>query len=128
MPLAVPELLLLLAAAIGAIAVVVAFLREPAPVNVTIRPASPASPDLFTLRLKRGSILVVRNNDLLTHRLVQVEGPPLELGDGRLERMGSTCSIRFTERGTYVLRTTTGAGYLPWLDPHARRITLTVTV
>jgi hypothetical protein len=127
MPLVVPELVLL-AMAIGAIAVVVATLVERPPAQVTIYPASPGSPDEYSLALRRGATLVVRNNDLLAHRLVQVEGPPVELGVERLERMGATCDIHFSERGTYVFRTTTGAGYVPWLDPHARRITLKVTV
>jgi hypothetical protein len=124
----VPELILL-AMAVGAVAVAVAYLRPRRTECVTIRPASPVSPDRFSLVVRRGTEVLVLNNDLVAHRLVQVDGPPLELGsDASLDGMGSGCIIRFAQAGTYELRTTTGRGYVPWLDPETRRITLQVTV
>jgi plastocyanin len=66
-----------------------------------------------TVRLAAGGVIDFMNDDLMTHRLVQLAGPRLAMPPTMLQSTfhhpgGGNVSLRFTANGTYRFRTIDG--------------------
>lgn len=63
------------------------------------------------LTLNRGSTLAVVDNDVMPHRLVQLNGPHAKLAHAWMTHMGASALVGFAARGTYVFETKAGEDY-----------------
>lgn len=82
------------------------------------------------LTVARGGSLLIRNNDVMPHRLVKGSGPAIAVklvnkggmmgvashGVGMMSHMGATLKVTFTRRGVYSLSTKAGEDYMEMGD------------
>jgi plastocyanin len=68
-----------------------------------------------SVELARGTVVRVRNNDVMPHRLVQVSGPASKLVTPAMNHMGATAKIVLAKAGVYKFTTKAGEDY-PGMD------------
>ncbi|MDX6666526.1 MAG: hypothetical protein QOG68_2732 [Solirubrobacteraceae bacterium] len=78
--------------------------------SLAVNGGMPRSPDA-TLRLAVGGEMVVRNNDVMPHRLIATSGPPLQLNQAQMSHMGASSRVSFPTAGVYKLTTKAGEDY-----------------
>jgi hypothetical protein len=67
-----------------------------------------------SVTLVRGGVLTVVDNDVMSHKLIQVSGPKALLSNrtGMMGHMGASTHVAFPTRGTYVFKTRAGEDYM----------------
>jgi plastocyanin len=65
-----------------------------------------------TAQLKVGDSITVKNNDVMSHRLVELSGPAATITTPAMGKPGATSQITFSKPGTYVLGTKPGDDYI----------------
>jgi len=63
------------------------------------------------IRVDRDAGLVIVNNDVMPHKLVQVSGPRAILSSVNMKRMSARAYVTFTRAGTYRFTTKPGEDY-----------------
>ncbi len=83
------------------------------------------------LKVKHGTTLTFRNNDVMPHTLVQLAGTHVALGTPRMAHMGASTRITLTKPGTYRFGTKAGEDYTSGVktigEDNVLRLTVTVT-
>ena len=64
-----------------------------------------------SITLKRGSSLVVTDNDVMPHTLVLSSGPSLRIANARLAHMGASTTVKLMRPGVYRFTTKAGEDY-----------------
>jgi plastocyanin len=65
-----------------------------------------------SVTLERGTTLTVTDNDIMSHKLVQVSGPTLRLSaSAYMHKMGASTHVVFTKAGVYTFTTKPGEDY-----------------
>jgi plastocyanin len=64
-----------------------------------------------TAQLKVGASITVKNNDVMSHKLVELSGPAATITTAAMNKSGATSQITFSKPGTYLLGTTPGEDY-----------------
>ena len=64
------------------------------------------------LTLVRGGVLTVVDNDVMSHKLIQVSGPKSAIAGATMKHMSATAHVGFTVKGTYVFTTKVGEDYM----------------
>lgn len=64
-----------------------------------------------SVTLSRGATLVVKNNDVMPHKLVRTSGPAVQVRTASMSRMGAVARVRFTKAGVYRFKTKPGEDY-----------------
>src|SRR6185312_2811441 len=65
----------------------------------------------LSVKLARGTVAVVTNNDVMPHKLVQVSGPAAKLSTPAMSHMGASSRIVFAHAGVYKFKTVAGEDY-----------------
>jgi plastocyanin len=85
-----------------------------------------------SITLTRGATLVVRNNDVMPHRLVRTSGSAVRIRTPFMNRMGAIARVEFTKAGVYRFKTKPGEDY-SWAskmetkgEDYVLRLTVTV--
>jgi plastocyanin len=67
-----------------------------------------------SLRLTRaaGTTLVFKNDDVMSHKLVQLRGPQVALGHALMNKIGATTRVVLAKPGVYVFGTKAGEDYM----------------
>jgi hypothetical protein len=65
-----------------------------------------------TITLVRGGVLTVIDNDVMSHKLIQVSGPKAILTGAAMRHMSSSAHVGFSAKGTYVFKTRAGEDYM----------------
>jgi hypothetical protein len=65
-----------------------------------------------TTALVRGGVLTVVDNDVMSHKLVQLGGPKVALAGAAMNHMGASAHVAFLVKGTYVFTTKVGEDYM----------------
>jgi plastocyanin len=63
------------------------------------------------LTVARGSTLAVVDNDVMPHKLIQAAGPKMRLTHSNMLKMGSSATVRLTQKGVYRFTTKAGEDY-----------------
>jgi plastocyanin len=64
-----------------------------------------------TVSVKAGTVLRFTNNDVMPHKLVQAAGPRVRLAHPNMSKIGSSASVKLTQRGVYRFTTKAGEDY-----------------
>jgi plastocyanin len=64
-----------------------------------------------SITLSRGATLVVKNNDVMPHKLVWMSGPAVQIRTASMSRMGAVARVRFAKAGVYRFKTKPGEDY-----------------
>ena len=64
-----------------------------------------------TAQLKVGDSITVKNNDVMSHQLVELSGPAATITTSAMNKPGATSQITFSKPGTYLLGTKPGEDY-----------------
>ena len=64
-----------------------------------------------SITLSRGATLVVKNDDVMPHRLVRTSGPAAQLRTPSMSRTGSVARVQFAKAGVYRFTTKPGEDY-----------------
>ena len=64
-----------------------------------------------SITLSRGATLAVKNNDVMSHKLVRTSGPAVQLRTPAMNRMGAVARVQFTKAGVYHFKTKPGEDY-----------------
>jgi hypothetical protein len=64
------------------------------------------------LTIVRGGVLTVVDNDVMSHKLIQVSGPKATLVGAAMTKMGARAHVGFPAKGTYVFKTRAGEDYM----------------
>jgi plastocyanin len=62
-------------------------------------------------KLSVGDSITVTNNDVMSHKLVELTGPAATLTTPAMDKTGATSTITFAKPGTYMLGTKPGEDY-----------------
>ena len=65
----------------------------------------------LSVTVKAGAVLRFVNNDVMPHRLIQTAGPKLRLTHANMNRMASSASVPFAQKGVYRFTTKAGEDY-----------------
>ena len=86
-----------------------------------------------SLKIERGTIVTVKNNDVMPHTLVRVHGPAVSVSHPAMTHMGAVARIVFAKAGVYRFVTRAGEDY-PGMDgmktvgeDNVLRLTVTVS-
>ena len=83
-----------------------------------------------TLTFRHGGTLVVTDNDVMSHKLVETSGPAVRIAHPSMVRMGATAKITFTHPGSYRFTTRPGEDYMKGIktigEDNVLRLTVTV--
>ncbi len=60
----------------------------------------------------RGTTVVVTDNDMMPHKLIQLVGPAVKLSGAAMNHMGATARVTFLKKGTYRFGTKPGEDYM----------------
>jgi plastocyanin len=84
-----------------------------------------------SLKVKHGTTLTFRNNDVMPHTLVQLAGRNVGLGTPRMAHIGASTRVTLTKPGTYRFGTRAGEDYTSGIkttgEDYVLRLTVTVT-
>lgn len=64
-----------------------------------------------SIKLTRGATLVIKNNDVMPHKLVRTSGPAAQMRTPAMSRMGAVARVHFTKAGVYRFKTKPGEDY-----------------
>ena len=64
-----------------------------------------------SISLSSGATLVVKNNDVMPHKLVRTSGPAVQIRTASMSRMGAVARVRFTKAGVFHFKTNPGEDY-----------------
>lgn len=64
------------------------------------------------VKLARGSVLTVVDDDVMPHTLIQVSGPKTTVAGLKMGHMHASAHVLFRTRGTYVFKTRAGEDYM----------------
>jgi plastocyanin len=64
-----------------------------------------------SITVKAGTVLRFTNNDVMSHRLVQVVGPKMRLVHPSMTKMASSATVKLTQKGLYRFTTKPGEDY-----------------
>jgi hypothetical protein len=64
------------------------------------------------LALTRGSLLTIKNVDVMPHTFMQVSGPKAKLAHAAMTQIGAQAFVRFAAKGKYVFTTKVGEDYM----------------
>ena len=64
-----------------------------------------------SVSVKTGTVLRFTNNDVMPHKLVQAAGPKVRLAHPSMSKMGSSATVRLTQKGVYRFTTKPGEDY-----------------
>ena len=64
-----------------------------------------------SVSVKTGTVLRFTNNDVMPHKLVQAAGPKVRLAHPSMSKMGSSATLRLTQKGVYRFTTKPGEDY-----------------
>jgi plastocyanin len=62
-------------------------------------------------QLAVGDSITVTNNDVMSHRLVELSGPSTTITTAAMDKIGATSKVTFATPGTYILGTKPGEDY-----------------
>jgi len=86
----------------------------------------------LSVRVSRGTVLRITNNDVMPHKLVQTAGPKLKLVHPNMAKMAASATVTFPAKGVYRFTTKPGEDY-KWAasmktvgEDHVLRLTVTV--
>src|SRR5262245_24966067 len=86
----------------------------------------------LTVKVIRGTTLIVRNNDVMPHKLVRTSGPVVALRTPSMKHIGAVARVHFGKAGVYKFTTKAGEDY-SWAshmettgEDYALRLTVTV--
>ena len=65
-----------------------------------------------SISLVRGAVLTVVDNDVMSHKLIQVSGPKAAVAGAVMNHMSATAHVVFSTKGTYVFKTRAGEDYM----------------
>ena len=65
-----------------------------------------------SITLARGAKLMIVDNDVMAHKLVQLSGPQAKLTTPAMKHMGAQASVIFGKAGSYVFGTKPGEDYM----------------
>jgi plastocyanin len=83
---------------------------------------------LQVLALRHGGTLVVTDDDVMSHTLVETNGPSVRIAHPDMARMGATVRITFTHPGTYRFTTKPGEDYMKGVETIGADNVLRLTV
>jgi plastocyanin len=72
--------------------------------------SGPFKPSL-SANVKAGTVLRFTNNDVMPHKLIQAAGPKLRLMHPNMLKMGSSATVKLTQKGVYRFTTKAGEDY-----------------
>jgi plastocyanin len=82
------------------------------------------------LTFRHGGTLVVTDNDVMSHKLVETSGPALRIAHPTMTRIGATAKVIFAQPGTYRFTTKPGEDYMKGIktigEDNVLRLTVTV--
>ena len=64
-----------------------------------------------SVSVRTGTVLRFTNNDVMPHKLVQAAGPKVRLAHPSMSKMGSSATVRLTQKGVYRFTTKPGEDY-----------------
>jgi hypothetical protein len=64
-----------------------------------------------SIKLTRGATLIVKNNDVMPHKLVRTSGPAVQIRAAAMSRMGAVARVQLTKAGVYRFKTKPGEDY-----------------
>ncbi|MDX6475183.1 MAG: hypothetical protein QOH95_694 [Gaiellaceae bacterium] len=62
--------------------------------------------------LSRGAVLTVVDNDVMSHKLIQVSGPKATVVHSAMNHPRASAHVGFPAKGTYVFKTRAGEDYM----------------
>lgn len=77
--------------------------------NWSVNGNTPASRQ--TVKLSKGGVLTVTDNDLMPHSLVQTKGSAATITTGKMNHSGAQATVSFPAAGVYNLTTKAGEDY-----------------
>jgi plastocyanin len=84
-----------------------------------------------TLKIVRGGVLAVVNNDVMPHKLIQVSGPKVAGSGMTMSHMHASAHVAFLTKGTYVFKTRAGEDYMKGIktigEDNLLKLVVTVT-
>jgi hypothetical protein len=79
----------------------------------------------------RGAVLTVVDNDVMSHKLIQVSGPKAALAGATMAMMGARAHVAFPTKGIYVFKTHAGEDYMKGIkttgEDNVLKLVVTVT-
>jgi plastocyanin len=81
-----------------------------------------------SITLRRGALLTVTDNDIMSHRLVLTSGPALRIANATLKHMGATLRVTLTKPGVYHFTTKPGEDYMAGMKTIGEDNVLRLTV
>jgi plastocyanin len=64
-----------------------------------------------SLSVKAGTVLRFTNNDVMPHKLIQAAGPKMRLTHANMLKVGSSATVKLTQKGVYRFTTRAGEDY-----------------
>lgn len=64
-----------------------------------------------SVSVKAGMVLRFTNNDVMPHKLIQAAGPKMRLSHPNMSKMGSSATVKLTQKGVYRFTTKPGSDY-----------------
>jgi hypothetical protein len=64
-----------------------------------------------SITLSRGATLAVKNDDVMSHKLVRTSGPAVQLRTPAMNRVGAVARVQFMKAGVYHFKTKPGEDY-----------------
>jgi hypothetical protein len=84
-----------------------------------------------TIKLVRGGVLTVVDNDVMPHKLIQVSGPKAAVSGMTMSHMHASAHVAFLTKGTYVFKTRAGEDYMMGIktigEDNVLKLVVTVT-
>jgi plastocyanin len=84
-----------------------------------------------TIKLARGGVIAVVNNDVMPHKLIQVSGPKATVAGLTMGHMHASAHVAFPTKGTYVFKTRAGEDYMKGIktigEDNVLKLVVTVT-
>jgi plastocyanin len=83
------------------------------------------------ITIVRGGVLTVVDNDVMSHKLIQVSGPKATLTGTAMMHMNAKAHVGFPTKGTYVFKTRAGEDYMKGIttigEDNVLKLIVTVT-
>ena len=83
------------------------------------------------ITIVRGGVLTVVDNDVMSHKLIQVNGPKATLTGTAMMHVSAKAHVGFPTKGTYVFKTRAGEDYMKGIttigEDNVLKLVVTVT-
>jgi hypothetical protein len=83
------------------------------------------------IKIVRGGVLTVVDNDVMPHKLTQVSGPKAIVAGMTMTHMHASAHVAFPAKGTYVFKTRAGEDYMKGIktvgEDNVLKLVVTVT-